>query len=133
MKHIKYILVMILLVISQTLWAQHLGTTTSSGKNFRRGVAAVMFSTIGGAVLGLSTLSFYGQPQEHTGNITMGALVGLAAGITYVTYDAGRNPQPTSGTYDYSETELQESKTKKMFLMAQGQGAPLFVINFSIN
>lgn len=53
-------------------------------KTLRRNTAAVIFSSIGGAVLGLSTLSFYGRPQEHTDNITLGAAIGFVAGLTYV-------------------------------------------------
>ncbi len=53
-------------------------------KKLRRNTAVVIFSSIGGAVLGLSTLSFYGRPQEHTDNITLGAAIGVIAGLTYV-------------------------------------------------
>ncbi|HPI41273.1 MAG TPA: hypothetical protein PLJ21_10755 [Pseudobdellovibrionaceae bacterium] len=52
----------------------------------RRGVAFTIFSSIGGAVLGLSTLPFYDKPQDHTNNINIGALLGLLAGGGYVLY-----------------------------------------------
>ena len=55
--------------------------------SWRKNTAIVLFSGIGGSLLGLSTLSFYGNPQEHTGNITTGALLGVLAGIGYVIYD----------------------------------------------
>ena len=51
---------------------------------FRKGLATVMFAGLGGAVLGLSTLSFYGDPQEHIGNIWLGLGVGIFAGAGYV-------------------------------------------------
>lgn len=44
--------------------------------------------------MGLSTLSFYGKPQEHTDNITTGVLIGFLAGVSYVMYD---NYQQRSG------------------------------------
>lgn len=75
-----------LLLTSQLAHAQG----ENSLKQWRRGTAIVIFSGVGGGVLGLSTLSFYGEPQEHTGNITTGALVGLLAGLTYVIYDSSR-------------------------------------------
>ena len=55
--------------------------------NWRRTTAMVLFSGIGGGLLGLSTLSFYGDPKEHTGNITWGGLIGLVAGAGYVVYE----------------------------------------------
>ena len=56
----------------------------ASRSPFRKGLATVMFAGLGGAVLGLSTLSFYGQPQEHIGNIWLGLGIGLFAGAGYV-------------------------------------------------
>lgn len=53
----------------------------------RRNIATVIFAGLGGAVLGLSTLSFYGRPQDHTGNIYAGLGVGLIAGLGYVLAD----------------------------------------------
>ena len=63
-------------------------TSTMSG--FRRNFAIVAFAGIGGAVLGLSTLSFYGTPQDHVDNITTGFLLGLAGGFVYVVADSSR-------------------------------------------
>lgn len=58
------------------------GSSEISGA--RRTVATVIFCGLGGAVLGLSTLSFYGRPQDHTGNIYAGLGAGLIAGVAYV-------------------------------------------------
>lgn len=58
-----------------------------SQSTFKRTTATILFSSIGGGVLGLSTLSFYGKPQEHTDNITTGVLIGFIAGVSYVMYD----------------------------------------------
>ena len=55
-----------------------------SQRAFKRNAATVIFASLGGGILGLSTLSFYGKPQEHTSNITMGVGVGLVAGLVYV-------------------------------------------------
>lgn len=69
-------------------------------RSVKRGIAAVLFASLGGAVLGLSTLPFYGDPQDHTNNITVGALIGFAAGVGYVAYDRTRPAPPR--TYDES-------------------------------
>lgn len=83
-----------------------------SGKSVKRGVATVLFSTLGGAILGLSTLSFYGDPEEHTGNITTGALLGAIAGAGYIAYDSSR---PIEKTYDYSQALDSDFKNRKTF------------------
>ncbi|MEK6774583.1 MAG: hypothetical protein AABY64_11615 [Bdellovibrionota bacterium] len=57
-------------------------------RSFKRNTATVIFSSLGGGILGLSTLSFYGRPQEHTDNITMGVGLGLIAGMVYIFADS---------------------------------------------
>lgn len=76
------------------------------GKRFKRGVATVIFASIGGGILGLSTLSFYGKPQEHTSNISTGVLLGFLGGISYVAYSNMKEQkmeQPVPNPYDDSE------------------------------
>ena len=51
-------------------------------------IATVALAGIGGAVLGLSTLSFYGQPSEHLNNISTGFILGILAGTIYVLADS---------------------------------------------
>lgn len=68
-------------LLGQVAFAQ---VSQTSQKSWRRGTAIVLFSGVGGGILGLSTLSFYGDPHERTGNITTGALLGVAAGLGYV-------------------------------------------------
>lgn len=79
----KFFLILILAVtLAQSSMAQ---TSTGTGfLGFRRGLATVMLAGLGGAVLGLSTLSFYGEPQDHIGNIWVGLAVGALGGTAYV-------------------------------------------------
>lgn len=58
---------------------------TSQFFGVRRSVATIIFCGLGGAVLGISTLSFYGDPQNHIGNITTGLALGIVGGTAYVT------------------------------------------------
>lgn len=86
-------------------------STSSSGLiGFRRGLATVMFAGLGGAILGLSTLSFYGEPQEHIGNIWAGLAIGAFGGTAYVfsqsqrsaataSMDMGLPPKPVARTH----------------------------------
>lgn len=46
----------------------------------------VAFSTLGGAVLGASTLPFYEDPGDHTKNIFYGAALGAVAGVLISAY-----------------------------------------------
>ncbi len=55
--------------------------------SFRRSFATVMFCGLGGAVLGLSTLSFYGKPDEHIGNISTGFAIGIIGGVAFAAAD----------------------------------------------
>lgn len=76
------VLLVFILAFGQTAFAQN--TSTGSFSGVRRGIATVMFAGLGGAVLGLSTLSFYGEPQEHIGNIWTGLALGVVGGSVYV-------------------------------------------------
>lgn len=71
--------------------------TRSSGGP-RKQLATIIFSGLGGAILGLSTLSFYGRPQDKLSNIAIGFAVGVIVGTSYVTYKAATNPAEFYGT-----------------------------------
>jgi hypothetical protein len=63
----------------------------------RRQLATIVFAGLGGAILGLSTLSFYGSPQNNLQNIPIGFGIGLIAGITFATARVIANPQELYG------------------------------------
>ncbi|MCB0419653.1 MAG: hypothetical protein KDD61_01565 [Bdellovibrionales bacterium] len=63
----------------------------------RKQLSIIIFSGLAGAVLGLSTLSFYGRPQEKLSNIAIGAAIGIIGGATFTTYKAATNPYDTLG------------------------------------
>ena len=46
----------------------------------------VAFSGVGGAVLGLSTLSFVDEPSKHLDNIVVGGAIGIIVGVGIVAY-----------------------------------------------
>lgn len=68
----------------------------------RKQLATIIYAGLGGAVLGLSTLSFYGRPQEKLSNIAIGFAVGVIAGTAMVTYRAATNPQEFYAERDHS-------------------------------
>ncbi len=76
----------------------------------RRQISTIVYMGLAGAVLGLSTLSFYGRPQDHLTNIPLGFGVGVIVGTIYMTYQAAVNP-----TEFYRATEYQpEFQTKDL-------------------
>ena len=58
----------------------------------RKQLATIIFSGLGGAILGLSTLSFHGRPQDNLSNIAVGFAIGIIAGTVYTTYKAATDP-----------------------------------------
>lgn len=88
-------------------WAQSYETQSPllspAAKRIKRDFTTVIFSSLAGGILGLSTLSFYGQPQDHTVNITTGILLGFAGGLGYVIYartEVNRKPLPSYQSID---------------------------------
>lgn len=53
-----------------------------------RDISIVGATAVGGAVLGLSTLSFVEEPGDHLKNIVVGAAVGIILGVGMVAYMA---------------------------------------------
>ncbi len=70
------------------------GSTKATGP--RKQVATIIFAGLAGAVLGLSTLSFYGRPQDRLSNIAVGFAVGVIIGATYTTYKAATDAHSLS-------------------------------------
>lgn len=70
----------------------------------RRGpMTNIVFSGLAGAVLGLSTLSFYGRPQDRLNNITIGFAFGVIIGTVSSTYRAATRPTDFYGLRDRPE------------------------------
>lgn len=92
-----------LALITQGAFAQGNDDYVPRSTGPRKQMATIIFSGLAGAVLGLSTLSFYGRPQDKLGNILVGFAVGVVIGTTYTTYKAATQPRdfygqaPTSG------------------------------------
>lgn len=63
----------------------------------RKQVATIVFSGLAGAVLGLSTLSFYGRPQDRLSNIAVGFALGVIVGSIATTYGATQSPDQFYG------------------------------------
>jgi hypothetical protein len=53
----------------------------------------VISGGLGGAILGLSTLSFVDEPKKHTRNIIVGSSIGIIAGVAFVAYNQANKSQ----------------------------------------
>jgi hypothetical protein len=91
----------------------------------RRQLATILFTGLGGAILGLSTLSFYGRPQDKLNNIAVGFAVGIIAGTTYVTYRAATDPSVLYGLDPMRELDQSGRGHGIASLRAPSQPSPL--------
>ncbi|MGE0761898.1 MAG: hypothetical protein AB7N80_01340 [Bdellovibrionales bacterium] len=104
----------------------------SSSRNFgpRKQIAVIIFAGLAGAILGLSTLSFYGRPQDKLANIPVGAAIGIIIGTTYSTYKTatdGRsyydNPPPDARSRGLGPESWQLVQREQMAQAAPTLGA----------
>ena len=73
----------------------------------KKQVATIIFAGLAGAVLGLSTLSFYGRPQDKLPNIGVGFALGIIVGAGYTTYKAATQPKDFYGMRPFEPLENQ--------------------------
>jgi len=81
MKIISFLLV---LIFSCPVVAQEENIVESTQSD----IILVFSCGLGGAILGLSTLSFVDEPKDHTKNILVGASLGIIAGVILAAYGA---------------------------------------------
>jgi len=105
----------------------------------RDALATIVYSGVGGAVLGLSTLSFVSQPSDHLKNILIGGALGIIVGVGYVAYMAATEPSSPINENLYNSStrpksnlwEYHEARGEVMSLLgsskSQSGHAPLYV------
>ena len=59
-------------------------------KNSQNDIMIVGAAGVGGAILGLSTLSFVERPSKHIANVWTGAALGIVAGVVFVAYNSAQ-------------------------------------------
>ena len=84
--------IVFVLVVPQVSMAQIEGEREMVTVSPRKQLATIIFFGLAGAVLGLSTLSFYGRPQDKLKNIPIGFAFGVLGGVTYTTYQTATQP-----------------------------------------
>ncbi len=71
-------------------------------RTLSRQVNHILMGTFCGGVLGLSTLSFYGRPQDKLSVIPIGMALGTIIGAVYSTAQVATNPDDYLAAQDYS-------------------------------
>jgi hypothetical protein len=110
-KKIKTILV-VLSLCSSFAFAQTPTDYVPKQSGPREQLAITIFAGLGGAVLGLSTLSFYDRPQDHLVNIAIGFAIGVIGGTIYSTYQMATRPYSVSELHGFGHADLNASLTK---------------------
>ncbi len=83
-KFLSLILVLQILGVS-SVYAQE---SEDFVKSTQEDLLIVAGGGVGGAIIGLSTLSFTNQPSKHVSNIWTGAAIGVIAGVVFVVYNS---------------------------------------------
>lgn len=87
----------------------------------RKQIATIIFAGLAGAILGLSTLSFYGRPQDKLSNIAVGFAVGVIGGTIYTTYQAATAPYDN---YQVLRTNFQDEADLRVSGIQSSQYSP---------
>lgn len=86
----------------------------------RRQLGTIIYAGLGGAVIGLSTLSFYGRPQDKLANIAIGFAVGVIGGTIAVTYNAATNPDDFYGMQNQFDNSRERTLGPAPSMLALG-------------
>jgi|GEM_PF-978395 len=90
-------IVVLTIMIPMQAHAQKAKNQTSAPDGPGKHLSTIVFAGVAGAVLGLSTLSFYGRPQEKLTHIAIGAAIGIIGGAMYSTFKAATEPKDFYG------------------------------------
>lgn len=91
MKLFTLFLMVSTLLVSRVSYAQD--KDADIVKSTQQDLVLVGVAGLGGAVLGLSTLSFYDKPSKHVSNIWMGGAIGVIAGVILVAFNNAQKSQ----------------------------------------
>jgi hypothetical protein len=93
-------------LIAEPAMAQNRPPTNQSrtSNKTKQQLQTIVFAGLAGAILGLSTLSFYGRPQDKLSNIAVGFAFGIITGTVVATYQAAVSSKEYRGNVSDSET-----------------------------
>jgi hypothetical protein len=91
MKSLFLVFLLLSLSFSSNSWAQ--ASPEDVVKQTQGDLLVVVGAGVGGAVLGLSTLSFYDTPSKNISNVWTGAALGIIAGVIFVAVSHAQKAQ----------------------------------------
>lgn len=91
MKSLFLVFLLLSLSYSNSSWAQ--AGPEDVIKQTQGDLLVVVGAGVGGAVLGLSTLSFYDTPSKSISNVWTGAALGIIAGVIFVAVSHAQKAQ----------------------------------------
>ena len=106
---LRFVILISLIMSSSYSFAQEAAGGGDKGmfENSMKDVFTVVGTGIGGAVLGLSTLSFAEEPKDNLKNVVTGAAIGIILGVGIVAYKAA-----TKNTQQYNENAYHQIDLK---------------------
>jgi len=91
----------------------------------------------GGAIIGLSTLSFYDKPSKHISNVWTGAAIGIIAGVIFVAYSSAQRGSedlqgsiPSKGFSTSERVVWHSEKTETLAISSVQFGTQLWQTSF---
>lgn len=93
------LLIALSFVLPRSAWAQDASSNEDIVESTRNDLLMVAGGGVVGAVLGLSTLSFYDKPSKHVSNIWTGAAIGIIGGVIVVALGHAQKTQEDLTTY----------------------------------
>ncbi len=106
-KSTNTMLIILMLTITSILSKNVMAEDSSLVDESIGDISTVMAMGAGGAVLGLSTLSFVEEPKDHLKNIVVGGSVGIIVGVAVV---AWRQATKSKGLYDTHANAIKSLK-----------------------
>lgn len=89
-KWLHFILSVLLVTLTTSKTHAQSESETDFVKNTQQDIMLVGAAGGAGAILGLSTLSFYDTPSKHIRNVWTGAALGVIAGVIFVAYNSAQ-------------------------------------------
>lgn len=93
------------MIVTPSVFAQD---DTSFVDDSIRDISIIAGTGLGGAVLGLSTLSFVEEPGDHLKNIVVGGAIGIIIGVGIVAYGQANK---SKGLYDTGKIDFKDFST----------------------
>ncbi len=131
LKLLKTFIISISILASCLSFSQDSGADDIWGETIRD-VSIISAVGVGGAILGLSTLSFVDEPKEHLNNIVIGGALGIIVGVGIVAWlQATSGKKRYEGAYNLNSTPLKISENIKYNMNPKSKLPNQFGMSFS--